>query len=205
MCYGAFGNDIGVRVGINSGDIIIQETIDYTDEIIMVVAEDIIDSSNSVMISPEVNTIIESEKDNFSKFGMNKAPEYLVFNQLPIGSKLVVMVYLTVMLFMVVFSIWFFKNFMQSINHGNYFQKETIINLRRLSYLLLGVWGVNFIYEIIISSLWSVQVSSGLLDDWSVIVDVPSISVLIFALILWVISHVFIYGAELKEENNLTI
>lgn len=205
MCYGAFGNDIGVRVGINSGDIIIQETIDYTDEIIMVVAEDIIDSSNSVMISPEVNTFIESEKDNFSKFGMNKAPEYLVFNQLPIGSKLVVMVYLTAMLFMVVFSIWFFKNFMQSINYGDYFHKETIINLRRLSYLLLGVWGVNFIYEIIISSLWSVQVSSGLLDDWSVIVDVPSISVLIFALVLWVISHVFIYGAELKEENNLTI
>lgn len=205
MCYGAFGNDIGVRVGIDSGDIIIQETIDYTDEISMVVAEDIIDSSNSVMISPEVNTIIESEKANFSKFGMNKAPEYLVFNQLPIGSKLVVLVYLTAMLFMVVFSIWFFKNFMQSINYGDYFQKETIINLRRLSYLLLGVWGVNFIYEIIISSLWSVQVSSGLLDDWSVIVDVPSISVLIFALVLWVISHVFIYGAELKEENNLTI
>lgn len=205
MCYGAFGNDIGVRVGIESGDIIIQETIDYTDEIIMVVADDIIDSSNVNMISPEVNTIIESQEPNFSEFGMNKAPEYLVFNQLPIGSKLVVLIYLTAMLFMVVFSIWFFKKFMKSINDGDYFRKETIINLRRLSYLLLGVWSVNFIYEIIISSLWSVPELSGLLDDWSVIVDVPSISVLIFALVLWVVSHVFIYGAELKEENSLTI
>jgi len=205
MFYGAFGNDIGVRVGIESGDIIIQETIDYTDDIIMVVADDIIDSSNVNVISPEVNTIIESQKANFSEFGMNKPPEYLVFNQLPIGSKLVVLIYLTVMLFMVVFSIWFFKKFMKSINVGDYFRKETIINLRRLSYLLLGLWGVNFIYEIIISSLWSVKESSGFLDDWSVIVDVPSISVLIFALVLWVVSHVFIHGAELKEENNLTI
>jgi hypothetical protein len=43
------------------------------------------------------------------------------------------------------------------------------------------------------------------LDEPNIIVDVPSVSLLIFALVLWVLSHVFMQGVELKEENNLTI
>jgi hypothetical protein len=94
---------------------------------------------------------------------------------------------------------------MQLIIVGNYFQKETIKNIKLLSYLILLVWVVNFLYEIIISSIWNKNGMIKFLDEPNIIVDVPSVSLLIFALVLWVLSHVFMQGVELKEENNLTI
>ena len=94
---------------------------------------------------------------------------------------------------------------MQLIIVGNYFQKETIKNIKLLSYLILLVWVVNFLYEIIISSIWNKNGMIKFSDEPNIIVDVPSVSLLIFALVLWVLSHVFMQGVELKEENNLTI
>ena len=78
-------------------------------------------------------------------------------------------------------------------------------NIKLLSYLILLVWVVNFLYEIIISSIWNKNGMIKFLDEPNIIVDVPSVSLLIFALVLWVLSHVFMQGVELKEENNLTI
>jgi hypothetical protein len=109
------------------------------------------------------------------------------------------------MMYLAILSIWYCKKFMQLIIVGNYFQKETIKNIKKLSYLILLVWVLNFLYEIIISSIWNNNGITKFLDEPSIIVDVPSVSLFVFALVLWVLSHVFMHGVELKEENNLTI
>lgn len=206
LIYGAFGNDIGVRVSISSGDIIIQETIDYSDELISVVASDPAnDSLANALNSNDFFLVMANANKNFANLGMSKEPEYLVFNQLPISSKLIILTYLVLMMSLTILSIWYFKRFMLLNIDGNHFQKETIKNLRLLSYSILLVWVVNFLFEIIISSIWGKNGFISSLDDLSIIVDVPSISLLLFALVLRVLSHVFMYGVELKEESKLTI
>lgn len=206
LIYGAFGNDIGVRVSISSGDIIIQETIDYSDELISVVASDPAnDSLANALNSNDFFLVMANANKNFANLGMSKEPEYLVFNQLPISSKLIILTYLVLMMSLTILSIWYFKRFMLLNIDGNHFQKETIKNLRLLSYSILLVWVVNFLFEIIISSIWGKNGFINSLDDLSIIVDVPSISLLLFALVLRVLSHVFMYGVELKEESKLTI
>jgi hypothetical protein len=206
LIYGAFGNDIGVRVSISSGDMIIQETIDYSDELISVVASDPAnDSLANALNSNDFFLVMANANKNFANLGMSKEPEYLVFNQLPISSKLIILTYLVLMMSLTILSIWYFKRFMLLNIDGNHFQKETIKNLRLLSYSILLVWVVNFLFEIIISSIWGKNGFINSLDDLSIIVDVPSISLLLFALVLRVLSHVFMYGVELKEESKLTI
>ena len=206
LIYGAFGYDIGARVSISSGDIIIQETIDYSEELILVIADNVAtDSFSNIMNVPDFSPVMDNTSKKFGKLGMSKSPEYLVFYQLPISSKLIVLTYVLLMMSLAILSIWYCKKFMQLIIVGNYFQKETIKNIKLLSYLILLVWVVNFLYEIIISSIWNKNGMIKFLDEPNIIVDVPSVSLLIFALVLWVLSHVFMQGVELKEENNLTI
>jgi hypothetical protein len=154
---------------------------------------------------PDFSTVMDNTSKNFGKLGMSKSPEHLVFYQLPISSKLIVLTYMLLMMYLAILSIWYCKKFMQLIIVGNYFQKETIKNIKKLSYLILLVWVLNFLYEIIISSIWNNNGITKFLDEPSIIVDVPSVSLFVFALVLWVLSHVFMHGVELKEENNLTI
>ena len=69
----SFGYDIGARVSISSGDIIIQETIDYSEESILVVADNVAtDSFSNIMNVPEFPPVMDNTSKNFGKLGMSK-------------------------------------------------------------------------------------------------------------------------------------
>ena len=84
LIYGALGNDIGARVKIDSGEIILQKSIDYADAVIIVNQS----PDSSVISIDESGEIINAENIDLSSLAsaLSKAPEYLVFHELPTSS-----------------------------------------------------------------------------------------------------------------------
>ena len=86
------------------------------------------------------------------------------------------------------------------INKGLYFETYTIRNLRTISYLILLIWLVKFFS-------WIFQSNEIVhpLNNFHISNSFPSINLLIASLSLWVLSYLFLQGAELKKEKELTI
>jgi len=80
---------------------------------------------------------------------------------------------------------------------------ETIKFLKWISYLLLSIFLVGIFSEFLITidSSFNDSLSSNLNFQ----ADNISLSLPIFALILWVLSHIFSQGAKMKKLNDLTI
>ena len=91
---------------------------------------------------------------------------------------------------------------------GEYFEINTIKNLKYFSFILTGIWLVLFIVEIItdITMSTSVNLNDNIISETTDLgFSVPPLSYLIVSMILWVISHILIEGIKIKKENELTI
>lgn len=134
------------------------------------------------------------------KFKNKLEIKYCSFISLPISKRLTILFSTLLILSLIVLCTYFFKRFMNLINKGLYFETYTIRNLRTISYLILFIWLVKFIS-------WIFQ-SNGIvhpLNNFHISNSFPSINLLIASLSLWVLSYVFLQGAELKKEKELTI
>jgi hypothetical protein len=103
------------------------------------------------------------------------------------------------MLFLVIM----FRKFIFNIRKNMFFETENIEYLRYISYGLFGFWIFALVYGRILgnylaNSLHFEQVV--MLQDYN-----NFIGILMLALFLWVLSHIFTVGARLKEEQDLTI
>lgn len=101
------------------------------------------------------------------------------------------------------FAVFLFHRFIRNVSEGKIFDAQNFYFLRKLSYVLVGMWLFTVIYfqllqRIILSELkfGSIEFSSG--DGWYS-------GLIIAALFTWVLSHVFLKGLEIREENELTI
>ena len=96
-----------------------------------------------------------------------------------------------------------FRRFINNVYKGIYFEINNIALLKRISYTLIGVWAFTvfyayFQYYYIVKHLEFSSVKiSGDIQTYPVI--------LLFALFIWVLSHIFMKGCKLQEENNFTI
>ena len=96
-----------------------------------------------------------------------------------------------------------FKNFITNVYQGQYFERKNILLLKRIAYALLGVWLFTvfygyFQYFYLVQNLEFTSITiTDKVETYPVI--------LLVALFTWVLSHVFIKGVELKNENELTI
>jgi hypothetical protein len=96
-----------------------------------------------------------------------------------------------------------FKKFINNVRRGTIFDVENIRLLKKLSYGLMGFWlflilGSQFIKYTVVKNMTFVNLDlSG--DDRNFI------GILLLGLFIWVLSHIFIKGKELEEENKLTI
>lgn len=96
-----------------------------------------------------------------------------------------------------------FRVFITQVYQGHYFDRKNILLLKRISYGLLAIWMVTvfygyFQYFFIVNNLkFDSIVSNGNVETYPVI--------LLFALFIWVLSHIFSKGVEIKSEQELTI
>ena len=112
-------------------------------------------------------------------------------------------VFMLFILSVVLYIFMTFKKFITNVYHGAYFDRSNILLLKRIAYALVGVWlftvfYVVFQYFYLMQNMeFKTVVHSGDYQTYPVI--------LLVALLIWVLSHIFQKGVELQQENQLTI
>ena len=138
----------------------------------------------------------------------NNSDEYKNFNVVPFLTKLLMVLFIVTILFLINTILRYWDKFMLSVKKGEYFEINTIKNLKYISFILTGIWLVLFIVEIItdITMSTSVNLNDNIISEITDLgFSVPPLSYLIVSMILWVISHILIEGIKIKKENELTI
>jgi len=98
---------------------------------------------------------------------------------------------------------WVFRSFIKNVKNGIIFTIKNISLLKRMSYIIVTFWFFTYIYM----RIFYYQISRNVefknirireeMDDNS--------GILIVALLIWVLAHIFISGLRLQKENDLTI
>jgi hypothetical protein len=101
------------------------------------------------------------------------------------------------------FLLWTFRQFIVNVRKGLIFTISNIILLQRISYTLVGFWVFMIVYMRTTYYLISARVEVENTEIVSEFDNYPWI--LLMALFLWVLSHIFIRGLKLKEEQDLTV
>ncbi len=95
------------------------------------------------------------------------------------------------------------RMFIRNIYRGKYFDYFNINHLKRISYTLVVIWVFTAIYGYF-QYFFIVQNLN--FESLEFNMDVQTYpSILMVALFIWVLSHIFMKGLELENENELTI
>ena len=98
---------------------------------------------------------------------------------------------------------WKFKRFTGNLRKGLLFEIDNINNLKHAAYGLTGLFLVSRIYMEGLKKYFEHQ-----LEFDSIIIGGEAYNtdpIILFALLLWVLAHVFVKGIEMKKEQDLTI
>ena len=96
-----------------------------------------------------------------------------------------------------------FKNFITNVYNGQYFERKNIMLLKRISYALLGSWVFTVFYAIFQKFYLVNNLEFETIIFTNEYNTYPSI--LLVALLIWVLSHILLKGIEFKEESEYTI
>ena len=135
---------------------------------------------------------------------------YENFNEVPTSLKAGLFLTSLTILSSILIIFFYFKRFMRLVYEGRYFDLKTIKNLKMIAYLLTAVFFIKIIIGIATSVLYGPEIFDTTHLDGSMAFTIDATSfdrpgILIIALIFWVLSHIFMEGAKLKEANELTI
>jgi len=102
-----------------------------------------------------------------------------------------------------VFTIWTFRQFIVNVRKGLTFTVSNIILLQRISYSLVGFWIIMIVYS---RSAYYYISSRVQIENVEIIEDFDNhIGILLTALFIWVLSHIFMRGLKLQQEQDLTV
>ena len=109
-------------------------------------------------------------------------------------------------LFVVLFGLsltWLFRTFIKNVKDGETFTVNNILLLQKLAYTLVALW----LFTVIYMRLAYYYIAKNLEFEHVLITDdIPNYTgILVAALFLWVLAHIFITGVKLQEEQDLTI
>lgn len=96
-----------------------------------------------------------------------------------------------------------FRRFINNVYQGKYFDFDNIALLKRISYAMVVTWIFTAIYAYFQYFFIAINLNFKSLEVTSNIQTYPVI--LLVALIIWVLSHIFMKGCELQDETNYTI
>jgi len=99
--------------------------------------------------------------------------------------------------------LWTFRQFVARVREGKIFTIDNILSLQNISYVLVGFW----VYVIVVRRLTYYYLKPGInIDNVEFVSEFDNYPwMLLGALFLWVLSHIFLRGLRLKEEQELTI
>lgn len=101
------------------------------------------------------------------------------------------------------FMLSIFRRFIRNVNRGLIFEARNIRRLRVLAFSLLVFWVFWIIYDILMLLFIARDLHFATLEMLNK--TQPHATLLIFALVLWALSHIFLRGLKLEEEASLTI
>ena len=96
-----------------------------------------------------------------------------------------------------------FRKFIINVYKGVYFDIGNIALLKRISYALVGVWGFTAFYAYFQYYYLLKNMEFNSIEITGDVQTYPVI--LLVALFIWVLSHIFMKGCELQEEKDLTV
>jgi hypothetical protein len=101
------------------------------------------------------------------------------------------------------FMLWTFRQIVVNVRRGKIFIVDNIILLQRISYSLVAFWFVIILYR----RLAYHYVTQNIHMESIEIVDNFDTygGMLIAALFIWVLSHIFLKGLKLQQEQDLTV
>lgn len=118
-----------------------------------------------------------------------------------IGRVYALFIFSIVLLFLYIFLT--FRRFIGNVYNGIYFDLKNISLLKRISYTLVFIWVFTVFYGYFQYFFLVINLNFETIEFTSDIQTYPSI--LLMALFIWVLSHIFMKGCELKNENELTV
>jgi len=101
------------------------------------------------------------------------------------------------------FMLFTLRRFIKNVRRGIIFEMDNIKLLRLLSFGLLGFWFFWKLYDWIVGNLIGDRLRFGTIEITEKVQNHTGL--LLFSIVLWALSHIFIQGMKLKEENSLTI
>lgn len=96
-----------------------------------------------------------------------------------------------------------FRKFITNVYNGIFFEINNIFLLKKIAYGLVAVWVFTVFYAYFQYFYITKQLIYKTIDITGKVETYPV--VLLVALFIWVLSHVFMKGVKLQEDNNFTI
>lgn len=108
-----------------------------------------------------------------------------------------------IMYFLFFFIVFTFRKFITNVYWGKYFELSNIALLKRISYALSVFWLLTVVYSYFQYFYLVKNLKFSSVELSSDVNHFPEI--LLVALFIWVLSHIFMKGVQLQEENSLTV
>jgi hypothetical protein len=99
--------------------------------------------------------------------------------------------------------LWLFKGFTKNVKLGNAFNPINIKYFKRIAYIIAGIW-VYMQSMVFVYNLYAVPKFSFVGLEFSYAHGSFG-GILLFSLFIWVLSHILEKGAQIEEENRLTV
>ena len=151
------------------------------------------------------DTYINNKKDQALNLKEKIYYKHAILKQLPPVKKTIIVISSLYILYALTLCVFYFKKFMKKINDGHYFNRDTIKNIRHISYLLFSVWLIKLLSSTLLNFISFDLIHMNPMSEFHIANNFPSMAILLSAMIFWILSHVFLHGVRLEEENELTI
>ena len=98
---------------------------------------------------------------------------------------------------------WLLRKFLKNIKNGIIFEIKNLSILKQMAYGIFGLW----LFTIIYSRIFYYYIAKNIVFENIEISEQLSSypGMLMLAIFIWVLSHIFITGVKLQKEQNLTI
>lgn len=155
-----------------------------------------VEFSEAGTLSKSGNTIPVSLTSGKVKLQFEETPRKIILDSL--SSILIILV-----CFGYVF--WNFRKFIRKVNLGKFFHALNSRYFRNMAIGLLAMWVLTIAYNIYFTFSIGRYLEFERINFENVEYDSDSSYLLLIALFLWVLSHIFAKGFELQEDSSITV